>query len=93
MTTEPSTVASDLMAYLLNLIYLLLLILGSPWFVYAAIRKGKYREGLGAKFWAASRFERGPNAASGCTPSASAKSICWRRCWPGWSSSTRSGST
>ena len=38
------------MAYLLNLVYLLLLILGSPWLVYAAIRKGKYREGLAAKF-------------------------------------------
>jgi 3-deoxy-D-manno-octulosonic-acid transferase len=38
------------MAYLLNLVYLLLLILGSPWLVYAALRKGKYREGFAAKF-------------------------------------------
>jgi 3-deoxy-D-manno-octulosonic-acid transferase len=38
------------MAYLLDLVYLLLLVAGSPWFVYAAIRKGKYREGLAAKF-------------------------------------------
>lgn len=37
------------MAYLLNLVYLLLLVLGSPWLVYAAIRKGKYRSGWGAK--------------------------------------------
>jgi len=38
------------MAYLLDLVYLLLLVAGSPWFVYAAIRKGKFREGLAAKF-------------------------------------------
>jgi len=37
------------MAYLLNLIYLLLLVIFSPWLVCAAIRKGKYREGFGAK--------------------------------------------
>ena len=37
------------MAYLLDLVYLLLLVAGSPWFVYAAIRKGKYREGWAAK--------------------------------------------
>jgi len=37
------------MAYLLNLVYLLLLLVGSPWFVYAAVRKGKYREGWAAK--------------------------------------------
>jgi len=38
------------MAYLLDLVYLLLLITGSPWLVHAAIRKGKYREGFAAKF-------------------------------------------
>jgi len=38
------------MAYLLNLVYLLLLVLASPWLAVAAIRKGKYREGLRAKF-------------------------------------------
>ena len=38
------------MPYLLNVVYLLLLVLFSPWLLYAAIRKGKYREGLGAKF-------------------------------------------
>jgi len=37
------------MPYLLNLVYLLLLVLCSPWLVYAAIRKGKYRAGFGAK--------------------------------------------
>jgi 3-deoxy-D-manno-octulosonic-acid transferase len=36
--------------YLLNVIYLLLLILGAPWLLYAALRKGKYRDGLRAKF-------------------------------------------
>ncbi len=38
------------MAYLLNLVYLLVLIVAAPWLVYAAIRKGKYREGFAAKF-------------------------------------------
>lgn len=38
------------MAYLLNLVYLLILIVALPWLVYAAIRKGKYREGFAAKF-------------------------------------------
>ena len=37
------------MPYLLNLLYAVLLILGSPWLLAAAIRKGKYREGLAAK--------------------------------------------
>ncbi len=37
------------MAYLLNLVYLLLLVVASPWLVCAAVRKGKYREGFGAK--------------------------------------------
>jgi 3-deoxy-D-manno-octulosonic-acid transferase len=38
------------MGYLLNLVYVLLLTVCSPWLVYSAIRKGKYREGLAAKF-------------------------------------------
>ena len=38
------------MSYLLNLVYLLLILASSPWLVYAAIRKGKYRRGLAAKF-------------------------------------------
>jgi 3-deoxy-D-manno-octulosonic-acid transferase len=37
------------MPYLLNLLYAVLLILGSPWLLAGAIRKGKYREGLAAK--------------------------------------------
>jgi len=38
------------MSYLLNLVYLITLILASPWLAYNAIRKGKYRQGWGAKF-------------------------------------------
>lgn len=37
------------MPYLLNAVYATLLIVLSPWLVWAAIRKGKYREGFGAK--------------------------------------------
>lgn len=35
--------------YLLNLFYLLLVLAALPWLVYAAIRKGKYRQGYVAK--------------------------------------------
>ena len=38
------------MAYLLNLIYLLLILLAAPWLACQAIRKGKYREGYAQKF-------------------------------------------
>ncbi len=38
------------MPYLLNVVYLLLILAVSPWLVYQAIRKGKYREGFAAKF-------------------------------------------
>ncbi len=37
------------MPYLLNLVYVLLLLAASPWLVYQAIRKGKYREGFSEK--------------------------------------------
>ena len=36
--------------YLLNLAYLLTLVAASPWLFWAALRKGKYREGYAAKF-------------------------------------------
>ncbi len=39
------------MAYVLNLAYLLLLLLGSPWIAYAAIRHGKYRAGWSQRLW------------------------------------------
>ncbi len=38
------------MPYLLNLLYLLALLLLSPWLVYKALTTGKYRRGLSAKF-------------------------------------------
>jgi 3-deoxy-D-manno-octulosonic-acid transferase len=38
------------MSYLLNVVYLLALLLASPWLVWQTIRKGKYREGFAAKF-------------------------------------------
>ena len=37
------------MSYLLDFVYIVLLVLSAPWWIYAAVRKGKYREGLGAK--------------------------------------------
>ncbi len=36
--------------YLLNVVYLLLILAASPWLLWAAVRKGKYREGYAAKF-------------------------------------------
>jgi 3-deoxy-D-manno-octulosonic-acid transferase len=36
--------------YLLNLVYLLLILFSLPWLVWQAVRKGKYREGYAAKF-------------------------------------------
>ncbi len=38
------------MRYLLDLLYVVLLVVASPWLAVAALRKGKYREGLGQKF-------------------------------------------
>ena len=37
-------------SYLLNIVYLALLALASPWLAYRAVRQGKYREGFAAKF-------------------------------------------
>ena len=39
------------MPYLLNVIYLLLIVICSPWLAYSAIRKGKYRDGWGEKLF------------------------------------------
>jgi 3-deoxy-D-manno-octulosonic-acid transferase len=36
-------------SYLLNLAYLLLILAATPWLLYAAVRKGKYRRGFAAK--------------------------------------------
>jgi 3-deoxy-D-manno-octulosonic-acid transferase len=49
--------------YLLNVVYALLILLASPWLVYQAIRKGKYREGFAEKFLG--RIPRRAGAASG----------------------------
>ena len=38
------------MPYLLNVIYLLLIIFTLPWLLWQAVRKGKYRQGYAAKF-------------------------------------------
>lgn len=38
------------MGYLLNVVYLLLIVAASPWLVYSAIRKGKYRTGSRRNF-------------------------------------------
>lgn len=38
------------MRFLLNAVYLVLLLAASPWLAWQAIRKGKYREGFAAKF-------------------------------------------
>jgi 3-deoxy-D-manno-octulosonic-acid transferase len=38
------------MPYLLNILYLLLLVAASPWLIYAAVRHGKYRDGFREKF-------------------------------------------
>ncbi len=50
------------MSYLLNLVYLVLLVVFSPWLIYSAIRKGKYREGWRAKLFGGvpMREEAGP---------------------------------
>jgi 3-deoxy-D-manno-octulosonic-acid transferase len=39
------------MPYLLNIVYLMLLVLAAPWLFVQAIAKGKYREGFAAKFF------------------------------------------
>ncbi len=38
------------MAYLLNVVYVLLLVLAAPWIAFQAAFRGKYREGFAAKF-------------------------------------------
>jgi len=41
---------SFLLAWLLNAIYLAVLVVASPWILWTALRSGKYREGFGEKF-------------------------------------------
>lgn len=40
-----------MVGYLLNIAYATLMLVASPWLIYAAIRKGKYREGCAEKLW------------------------------------------
>ena len=40
---------SHLRNWLLNAVYLAAIVVCLPWIVYAAVRKGKYREGFGEK--------------------------------------------
>jgi len=46
-------------AYLLNLLYLLLLVLTGPWLLVAVLRTGKYREGLWNRFFGCVPERRG----------------------------------
>lgn len=39
-----------MVGYLLNIVYLVIMAAASPWLIYSAIRKGKYRQGFGEKF-------------------------------------------
>jgi 3-deoxy-D-manno-octulosonic-acid transferase len=42
---------SFLLPYLLNVVYLALIVLALPWLLYQRLRNGKYREGFSAKLW------------------------------------------
>ena len=44
------------MPYLLNLLYLLLLLGAFPWLIVQSVRKGKYCEGFAEKFWGQTPF-------------------------------------
>ena len=50
------------------LVYLLLLLAASPWLVWSAIRKGKYREGYAEKLLGLVPRRSSQRSASGCTP-------------------------
>jgi 3-deoxy-D-manno-octulosonic-acid transferase len=47
------------MSYLLNAVYLVVLIAASPWLIWRAIRKGKYRDGFTAKMLGAAPIRDG----------------------------------
>ena len=56
-------------AYLLNLLYAVLLLVCLPWLALDAIRKGKYRQGLGQKLLGLAAHAAIPTRlASGFTP-------------------------
>ena len=60
-------------SWLLNLVYLAVLLVFSPLIVWQAFRTGKYRDGYARSCWAWCRGAKGTGTASGFTPSASAK--------------------
>ncbi len=62
------------MPYLLNVVYVLLILASLPWLAIQAVRKGKYREGYAAKFLGlVPRRTSRSHRASGCTRSAWAR--------------------
>ena len=50
------------MPYLLNLVYLLLLAVCSPWLLYQSVRTGKYRQGFAAKFFGQTPLRSGSSS-------------------------------
>jgi len=57
------------LAYLLNLLYLVALVVVSPWLVHAAIVKGKYREGWREKLFGSISFDGVPSCEQSERPS------------------------
>ena len=49
MATITAAIAANIVTWLLNSIYLTLILMASPWLVWSAIRHGKYREGFAQK--------------------------------------------
>lgn len=62
MLLVPPGKESPKVPYLLNLVYVVLIVLSLPWLLYQAVRKGKYREGFAEKFlgWTPRRTTTGP---------------------------------
>src|SRR5213078_3738315 len=48
--------------YLLNALYLAVILIALPWLLYQRLRTGKYREGWPAKFWGLIPERTGKNA-------------------------------
>ena len=72
------------MPYLFNLIYLVVMSLASPWLLYSAMRKQKYREGFAAKFLGRSYLTnrwQPPLHLVACCQRRGSQSAC-SPCWP-----------
>ncbi|MBM4004865.1 MAG: 3-deoxy-D-manno-octulosonic acid transferase [Planctomycetes bacterium] len=63
------------MRYLFNLVYLLLIVVALPWFVWQALRHGKYRAGWGSRFLGRVPLEPAPHCSG--TPSAMSPGAPW----------------